>query len=267
MSARMKQRVRRHFEAAAHEYDKAAIVQRRIARDLARNLAQPRSFPPAAPDTVNHTVLEIGAGVGTLVREVLPVLDCRTYIAADIARTMLARLMAQKMAPVLPLVADGEHLPLVPGSVDLLLSSSTMQWYQNPERSIPANLALLRPGGHFAITLFVHGTLGELADASQRTGFGSVHPLARAERILEIFSTCSGIEYSHSLRRDRVEHPDAMSMLRALRRTGAGYSANKRGVSPRRLRAFCREYETRFACAEGVYATYVSLCLAGRKKQ
>ena len=52
-----------------------------------------------------------------------------------------------------------------------------MQWYADPARSLPIDLALLRPGGAFALAIFTEGTLAELAEASRNTGFGSVHPM------------------------------------------------------------------------------------------
>ncbi len=267
MPSCMKQQVRRYFDAAAPEYENAALVQQQIARDLTCELASVWSKAGGGFRAMAcHTALEIGAGVGTLAREMLPRLQCRFYLAVDVARAMLLRQRANCIDQALvPVVADGEAIPFPPQSVDLLLSSSTMQWYQNPERSIPANLDLLKPGGRFALSLFVDGTLSELAKTSQKTGFGSVYPLASTEQILNIVNAYPGITFSASQRVDRLVQANALSLLHSLRRTGARYSANKRAAAPRRLAAFCQEYDQQYTCYGGVYASYKSLCILGRK--
>lgn len=273
MPSCMKKQVRRYFDAAAQEYENAALIQQQIARDMIRKLAA--TWPDIcgrsdaageSPLPACDTVLEIGAGVGTLTREILPELHCRTYLAADVAGSMLAHLRAQTGDNRLaPFVADGEAMPLPRHSIDLLLSSSAMQWYQNPERSITANLDLIRPGGRFALNMFVDGTLAELAETSRKTGFGSIHPLAGAERILKIFTAYPGLTFVHTQRVDRLGQPDALSLLHSLRRTGARYTAGKKAASPRRLAAFRREYEKNYAGPDGVYVSYKSLCIMGRK--
>lgn len=253
----MKRRISGYFDAARATYAAASGVQQLAAGRCARAVP-PGSYP---------VVLEIGAGTGNLTRPLVHRLAFRHYLALDLAPGLLAGLLAGIGLPgVTPLVADGEVPPLAPATVDLLASASAMQWYQQPERSIPANMALLRPGGRFAVSVFVAGTLAELAQASAVSGFGSVFPLRPAEFYVGLFSALPGIEL-------RVEswshvdwHPSARAFLESHRRTGARFTARKQPVAPARLRHFLRSYEELFGVpGQGVPATYQVLLLHGSK--
>jgi malonyl-CoA O-methyltransferase len=251
----LKSRIRNAFDRASRSYEKWAVVQRDVAHDCAK-LVAPGSY---------DTVLEIGSGAGFLTALLAPRIDARLYLALDLAPGMVKKAVYSSLSGVVPLVGDGENPPLAPGRVDLLVSSSALQWYLNPEESIPRNLALLRPGGWFALALFVQGTLAELEEVSASTGFGSAFPLRPARDYERIMSQIRGISWE-SRKSARIMHYDCVAtFLRAHQGTGAKATPRMGKVGRQRYARFSREYSERFKDREGIRATYEILYLSGKK--
>ncbi|GAU08997.1 methyltransferase domain-containing protein [Desulfoplanes formicivorans] len=253
----MKSRIRNAFDRASRSYEKWALVQQDVAHDCARLVA----------DTTYDTVLEIGSGAGFLTGLLVPRIRPRVYLALDLAHGMVKKPIFSSLPCVMPLVGDGETPPLQPLHIDLLVSASSLQWYLDPERSIPANLALLRPGGDFVLALFVDGTLKELGEVSRKTGFGSVFPLHSVAFYERIMSGIRGIRWKGHTR-ELVWHYDSVgTFLRSQQGTGAKATPGMGRIGRRRYAAFCREYAARYRDKDGVRATYEVLYLQGHRER
>jgi malonyl-CoA O-methyltransferase len=120
-------------------------------------------------------ILEIGTGTGIYTSELRAKYPDANMTCIDISQPLLTGAM-EKHPENSYICADGEHLPLR-GEFDLITGSSTLQWFSNPQRSIPAMLKLLKPGGQFAFSIFAKGTFTEMAILNNMTGFGSVYDL------------------------------------------------------------------------------------------
>ncbi len=253
----MKDRIAACFGAAGETYSAAATVQTAAALRAAERVVAGRYA----------NVLEVGCGQGALTRPLLARIGYSRYLALDIAQGMLrtpgmADLSA--MPGVVRILADGEAAPLADGSLDLVASASTLQWFLEPERSIPALLRLLRPGGAFSLSLFIEGTLKELAAASSASGFGSVFPLRSEEFYRDLLAGVGGVRFQAE-REERVEWFDApRDVLTHLRRLGASHTPAKRPSPAAGYREFCRVYAERFGQNGQVPATYAILYLSGR---
>lgn len=248
----MKKQVATFFSRAGSTYARSAGVQAVVARDCAGRV----------PEQSYGLVVEIGAGGGVLTRVLRDRIGARCYVAVDIASGMLGAVASE--AGVCPVVADGESMPLCDGAADLLVSSSTMQWYDAPERSLPRNLALLKDGGTFSVSLFVAGTLTELAQSSAATGFGSVYALPEAERFLSVLENVPGITYQHVVSDYVWEYPSPREFLRNLKQTGVNYTQSKRAFSRRAYARFLEHYAAHHASANGVRASYRVLSFWGQ---
>ena len=249
----MKVQIRNAFNRASSSYEQSALVQKDVA-GLCAGLVPCGSYA---------RVMEIGAGAGFLAAALLPRIQTRQYIALDIAEQMVRKAIFRTHPALIPLVGDGETMPLQERSVDLLVSSSAMQWYVHPERSIPENIVLLRKGGRFALALFVRGTLAELEDVSLRTGFGSVFPLHAVECYRKIFQNIPGINVTFSTRSLTMWYDSVPDFLRAHRETGARYSSKKGRVGRRAYMEFCRVYEDVYGCNGRVPARYETMFIEG----
>lgn len=236
--------VARTFSRAARTYGPAAAVQQAVAGTCAAR----------CPAGETGRVLDVGAGTGFLARALAPRLAWRTYVALDLSPAML-RAHRQNAPDALAVAADGEAAPFPPACFDLLVSASTLQWFTNPERSLPALLSLLRPGGFFSLAIYTHGTLAELAAASAESGFGSVLPLRAADAWLDILRT-TGAQPEHRTEKRILYFPSVRDILLSLQRTGTAFTPTKRASSRARYEAFLAAYADAFATAEGIPATY-----------
>lgn len=235
--------IRRRFDRAGATYEAAAQVQRLVAARLAA----------LCPPALCGNVLEIGAGSGLLTRELLPRHHGGTYVALDLSPGMLG---GAAMPGARKVAADGELPPFRPATFDFLCSSSAMHWYADPAASIPADLRLLRPGGGFAIALYVEGTLAELAEASRATGFGSVLPMRPTAFYRELFASLPDAAATITEERHVVTHPSVGAMLRSLKGAGVTHTPGQKAGSPKRYREFARHYTEHFAEGGAVRATY-----------
>jgi malonyl-CoA O-methyltransferase len=252
----MKDRIRRSFDRARATYRDAAVVQRTTARELSCLI------PPG-----NHSrILEVGSGGGFLHSFLRQRGVHGTYLALDLSRSMLGMLAGASDSDLHLVESDGEACPFHSCSIDLLLSSSTLQWFERPETSIPALLSLLRPGGRFAFSIFVEGTLAELAESSRATGFGSVRPLRPAGFYTELLGHGRGITFSSFEREETVYLDSVRAVLDHLRDTGVGQTAHKRPSSRATYNAFVDFYESRFGSQGRIPASYRILFLSGIRR-
>jgi malonyl-CoA O-methyltransferase len=248
----MKNALRQRFGRAGASYESVARVQRDVAARLAAQ----------CPARLDGPVLEIGAGSGLLTRLLTARLAGAGYIALDIAEGMLAHAAMPGASKV---AADGERPPFAPGRFGFLASASAMHWYGDPDRSIPADLELVRPGGGFALAIFVDGTLAELAEASRVTGFGSVFPMRQADDYRRILAAIPGLEFAMEEARHVVTHRSVVELLKSLKGAGVTHTPGARLPSASRYREFTRYYAERFAAPEGgVRASYAVAYFRGR---
>jgi len=239
--------VGRTFSRAARTYGPAAAVQQAVAGTCAGH----------CPAGEYGRVLDVGAGTGFLARALARRISCRSHVALDLSPDMLRT--HREVAPGSRLVAgDGEAAPFRPASFDLLVSASALQWFTRPERSLPALLRLLKPGGAFSLAVYTAGTLAELAAASAASGFGSVLPMRPAAEWLDILRA-AGVQPEWRTEKRLLFFPTVRDVLVSLQRTGAAFTPTKRAASRQRYAAFQTFYRETCATPDGVPASYAVL--------
>lgn len=258
--------VRRHFSSHAGEYDRYAVVQKRVVSRLLQMLGDDGST--AGP------VLEVGCGTGALSRRLRERLPALPLIVSDIAHGM-TRHAAQAVPGVLALDADAQGLPFRGGAFGLVLSSSVYQWMNDLPRAFAESARVLVPGGRFAFALFGERTLFELREshrlAVSETGSRQPSHVQNFPTVSEVHQplVAAGFEGVEVQSIDEVEcHPEVPTLLRNLKRIGAQNAAGHRpsGLASRRVMQRMLEiYRDRFAVAEGIPATYEVIYGAGRK--
>lgn len=153
-------RIKRSFATASTTYDNVAMLQRNVGKTLLQHIKADESF---------NAVLDLGCGTGFISHEFLRQNSCtpEQIIAVDIAEAMLhkARAKLQNYGTVTYLCADAELLPLLPQSVDLVLSNLAFQWCGNLEKTLSDIKRILKPEGRLAFTTFGLRTLHELKSA------------------------------------------------------------------------------------------------------
>ncbi len=246
----MSKQVQKYFDRAVSTYLEEAVIQEEAARRCAQNI--PQGYYPR--------VLEIGAGGGFLTRHCLHRIRAGVYAAMDLSAPMLRLLPRQGAVPV---QGDGEYPPFRDCAANLLVSSSTMQWYAKAPQSICRNLDLLAEGGSFSLSLFVSGTLRQLEYVSSLSGFGSVYTLPGAGECLDALAK-TGIEYMSEVV-DYTRHYDSVAgFLKSHKGTGAGYTGRTPAFGRQRYRNFCRLYREIYGLDGKIPVDYRVLYIWGK---
>ena len=269
MQAIDRRRVRQSFDSHAAEYDRHAVVQKRV---LAR-------FVDLLPEGGGWgRILDIGCGTGTLLEKLALRFPAAGLVGLDLAFGMgrAARQRLSGLDRVAFLAADAEALPFADASFDLVVSTSTFQWLEGLEPAFGEVRRVLRPGGAFCFALFGEKTLHELR-ASYRAalaaaGGGGVDRTHSFKGVAGVESALrsAGLEVERLGAELEVEsHPDVPELLRSIRRIGAGNAVRSpgRGLAERRVMVeMMAHYRREYGREGSIPATYEVIYGMGRKR-
>lgn len=151
-----RERIRRAFDAAAADYEQAAVLQREVGERLLQRLDLIRLQPAM--------VVDLGAGTGLQLDGLRTRYRKARVVALDLSANMLrqARRQGSWLRPVPVLQASAEQLPIADQSVDLLFSSMSIQWCDDPLALFRECHRVLRPGGLLMFSTLGPDTLREL---------------------------------------------------------------------------------------------------------
>lgn len=203
-----KERVGNSFGRRRDSYSANASVQQEVANRLAMLLAEKLPGAPKAPH-----VIEIGCGDGTFTRRLLSVLSPVTLRLIDLSGSIPDSLPASDVKFTR---ADGEiSLRALPdSSVDIVVASSTIQWFNSPRTFFRHVARVLRPGGIAAFSTYGPDTFAALATITGNSlPYLSVSQLSDA-----VPPSCTVLHASSSSL--PVYFPSVSHMLRHLRLTG-----------------------------------------------
>ena len=193
-------------------------------------------------------VLDLGAGTGAVAHAL-----ARRFRGADVvwvdpavgllrrARTRMPRWLSKHRY----VAAKAERLPLASHSVDLVLSSLAMPWFDSAADALAECLRILRPGGLLLLNTLGPDTLKELAaawpDRARR-----MHPFMDMHVLGDALVHAGFADVVIDVERMRLEAPDFRTLYRVLARGGGCGALAPRGrglTSPRTFRAAAARYE------------------------
>jgi len=260
--------IKKRFSLASEHYDEHAVVQNNISHELSG----------LVDNGYYENVLEIGTGTGFLTGFLTSKIDFKNFFSLDISYRMI-EMARKKFKHIHFFVADGEEIPTI-SRFDLIVTSSTLQWFLNPQESMPdlfnlfdkqlklfasnsASQNCLDKDGIFLFSVFVKGTFKELIEAVEKTGFGSYFPLRDSSFYLRIIERFLNIECYYEKSYD-VYYKTAMDFLKSIKMTGANYTLNK---NPKRSNffEFLRFIDGNFREDGKIKITYKSLFVRARK--
>jgi malonyl-CoA O-methyltransferase len=232
---------RRAFERAAADYDAAAVLQREIAGRMLERLDYVRLEPT--------TVLDLGAGTGYALNDLLRRYRKARIIALDFALDMLriARRRGSLLRRPRCLCADAESLPLAGASVDLIFSNATLQWCNEPEETFRGMLRVLKPGGLLMFTTFGPDTLKELRESwAAADGFSHVSPFLDMHDLGDALVRAGFAEPVMDAERLTLTYQSVRALMKDLKLLGTRNATleRPRGLTGKaRLRAMEQTYE------------------------
>ena len=249
--------VRRWF-ARAGDGDPEFARTTRIARDaLLDRLEEIRIAP--------RRILDLGAGTGAGARAL-----ARLYRGADVvsvdpvvgllkcARARAPRWFSRHRY----VTGEAERLPLSTHSVDLVLSSLALPWFDPVDDALAECLRILRPGGLLLLSAFGPDTLQELAFAwRDRNGPHRMHPFADMHVLGDALVHAGFADVVIDTQRIRLQVPDFWHLCRVLSRSGGSgaLAARRRGLTAvESFRAAAARYDM-LRDADGVLPVSVEL--------
>lgn len=243
--------VGRRFSAARETYRRGASVQRRVAESL-----WSRVEPLIEGKRDFGRIIEVGAGTGVLTELYEMALTCGGCRWSSLELWDLAEHFGMLPSNASWLTCDAETCirSVEPDSVNLLLSSSTLQWFHSPERFMAEAYRVLRKGGIAAFALYGEGTfsqLRELTGVSLRyPSLATLKAALPADAIIEVGETES----------ISMDFASPKELLRHLRETGVNGATEP---SPALALRIARHYP---ASPDGRYRlSYCPLYLIFRK--
>lgn len=250
--------VRQRFRRTLRSYGGEAVVQRSMASGLVSMLAGNSSGAGF------ERVLEVGSGSGILTSLMLDAFDVGRYSANDLvgeSRECLEPLFGRHPEVGFSfLEGDAESLPIEPSRFDLVVSSATLQWFDDLDAFFARIGRMMEPGALFAFTTFGGSTMQEV---SALTGAGLDY------READELGALAGRHFEVLELREEIlalSFASPEEVLRHISRTGVngiGRTAWTKG----RHREFTERYRERFACEGGVRLTYHPLYCCLRKRE
>jgi malonyl-CoA O-methyltransferase len=249
-----KERVARAFLRGRQSYDREAVVQRAVNDRLLLLLDRGQGRV--------RRVLEVGCCTGMLTEEIArrytPELLFVNDLVEQFFETVSVRLSGAYRPRLRPWFGDIERCEL-PGELDLVVSSSTLQWLDDLDGFFARMAGALVPDGRLVFSMFGRETLGEITEL---TGVGLRYPSFRQVR--DGLDQRFRIDHGEVIR-DRLSFPDPLAVLRHIQATGVG-GVGGYTWTPRRLEQFCQGYRRRFGDGQSVSLSYVSYLFAAEKR-
>lgn len=248
-----KRRVANSFARHYGSYEHEATVQQDMAAKLDAALAA------AAPGLPVQRALEIGIGTGFLTRLLASRYPQAEWWFNDLTPAAFDWIPAG-LQQATALAGDAEALSYPP-SLDLIASSSALQWFDNLPAFFPKARSVLKQGGILAIATFGCRHFNELATLrSSALNYPSL-------RLLEEMAAKAGFRILTS---DewlcQLRFPTARALLEHLRHTGVNGISEGHIRTPSQLRAFEASYRQLFALPDdSLPLTYHPILLLSRK--
>ena len=200
-----KRLVAERFAKARSSYDSQSQIQRSIARRLWSLTLQHLSEPV-------HDILEAGSGSGYLTSLYAPVCKNAKIELWDLVD--YGQQYTEQRITFCACDAEDAIKTVHPESLDLIISASTMQWFNNPEAFINSSLMALRSGGIVALSTFSPDNLKTITDI---TGTGL--PVPTLQDIGNMVGDKANILYMNEACLD-IDFESPASMLAHLSETG-----------------------------------------------
>lgn len=171
-----KHKIIRNFDKKASTYEAGAQVQARVAWQLAHRL---EGLQPEG-------VLEIGCGTGLLSQHLIQLFPEASLLITDVSLAMLQQCQqwVASHRSIDFMCMDGEQFALSK-QYDLIVSSMTLHWFMDLQRSCIDITNQLERGGQFVFSILGENSFKEWRMMCQQFNLPIATPLFPAEHLLQ----------------------------------------------------------------------------------
>jgi malonyl-CoA O-methyltransferase len=243
----------RKFGKSMDTYDDNAYAQREIADTLAGLISARYPHTPA-------TVLEIGCGTGLLTRNIFHMFPNAAFYLNDINKKAESMMRAVFHCNSFTFIDGDAQLIDFPDGMDIIISSSTLQWFDSLSVFITKAYQSLSPGGYMFLSTFGKNNLKEIRKI---TGTGLEY--LSTGTLSDLFARYFEILYLHETEIP-VFFNSSAEILSHFKTTGV--NANCSGIMRTQsgLKSFCNQYDKMFSNGTKVILTYNPVYLVLNKK-
>lgn len=247
--------VKERFSQSRNTYKQEAKVQREIADRLAEEISK-------IGESSHDRILEIGCGTGFLTDNILSFIKPSHYFINDLSDLMqsdidsIARKHRFQDYTFIP--GDAEELSFA-GNLDMVISASTFQWFNDLKRFLNKISGLLNEGGYIVFSTFGKHNFNEI-----RTTLGiGLDYMPVGEIVDKLTGNYSVIESFEWERKQYFTSP--IEVLKHIKLTGVNSVVNS-FIGKSKLKLFCEEYINKFSDSSGnVSLTYNPIIVIAQK--
>lgn len=246
-----KQRIISRFRKSITSYDQHAVVQEQVAKILVDQIVT-----IGGVDFDN--VLEVGCGSGLLTEKLVEKLNVGSLVCNDIVPEAEAQVRSRINGTNFSyVVGDAEQENLGSG-FDLIVSSSTLQWFSDPIGGLNRLSQLLKPGGLLAIATYGQNNFREVRSVSSSglyyPDFSDVKIQSELTRLLYLKDTIT------------LVFDEPYQVLKHIKLTGVNGTGSVQWTK-KHLNEFTTQYKSLFTTESGVTLTYEPVYLIYRKEK
>lgn len=271
-----RKRIGSSFNRQAGEYDRHAEVQKRVVDRLVSLVGGHLCHIP-------NTILDVGCGTGQLLAALNGRYPEAVLNGLDLAHAMLTCSCRRLGSGACLVNGDAEQLPYRDACIDLLVSTSTLQWLDSLEPFFHEAERVLAPEGLLCAAFFGGQTLHELheclREASETrsccsSGEQYVDRLHRFKERAELEKALERSGFDRAVVLSDIEmeqYADVFDLLRTIKRIGAGTTARRGETAGLGWKSVMQEtarlYDHRYGVAGRIPATYEVFYVVAEKKR
>lgn len=213
-----------NFSRAASSYESVALVQKYAARKLCELVAV--EIKP------HSRALDLGSGTSFIAQH-LP--ENVQIFETDLSFEMLQ----QNNLATHKIQCDFENLPFKNNSFDILLSSFSLQWLNDFEKTFAHFSQILKPNGILAFALPTFESLNEIRTASVASKcYFNFNDLPKTPKLKLALKKYGFTEKNFATEIFKSEFENGTQALKSIKHTGANYSKKNNLVTKSKLADF-----------------------------
>lgn len=246
--------IKQRFAKSVDVYNDNAEVQAQVAVKLAQLILEHSG-------TSFGRVVELGSGTGLLTHELLSLFNIEKLYCNDLVEEYLPKLQlitSRFFSQFKFIPGDLEETDLFPHEIDMVVSSSTLQWILELDALFSRFSKRIKNGGTVAFSTFGDKNLFEIRDVMQSGLF--YNSFSSLEQIVQ-----KHFQIIYSEEETRVMYFDTpVDVLKHIKNTGVN-ALFKSSWTKKDIDQFSELYSERFTTDKGVQLTYHPMYILSRK--